>query len=272
MRWTRLAAAVPVGVCLLIASIQPARAQTPDRSNAGDAPRRPAVHEEHDHVTNAVFTAVPDGQGNANVVVKVNDFALEKILAPDGESTFRLSQQSDIVNIAMNNGGYVVQRGKRTARFDSQHGTTAELDAIREVLLGSPAVRTFRRLTASLEERNDDETGPLMLRALVDGAIVGMLDGDAAAPLRIGKRVTRKARAAMQPAKFIGADYMFEDCVLKYELSLLNAWDLLMECEGAAWNSKWYVWLVTEPLCETEWLLRSQQYVYQFISCYAYPF
>ena len=272
MRWTKLAMGGAVGACLLAASIQPARAQSRDNRDNGDRGRRAAVHQEHDYVTNATFTAAPDAQRNARTVVTVDDFTLEKVLAPSGDATIRLSQDEDTVTIAVNSGGYTVQRGKRTAHFNPQAATVADMDDVRSVLLGSSAVRVFRRLTASLEDRDDDQTGPLMLSALADGAIVGLLDGDSAAPKRIGKRITRTARAAMQPAKFVGGDYMFEDCVLKYELSLLNAWDLFILCEETAWNSKWYVWLVTEPLCELEFMLRTQQYVYQFISCFAYPF
>src|SRR5207237_7268064 len=90
MRWTKLIMGGAVGACLLAASIQPARAQSRDnRDNAG---RRAAVHQEHDYVTNATFTAAPDAQRNARTVVTVDDFTLEKILAPSGDATIRLSQ------------------------------------------------------------------------------------------------------------------------------------------------------------------------------------
>ena len=270
MRWTKFTMGGAVGACLLAVSIGPAGAQSRN-NDKDDRGRRAAMHQEHDYITNATFTAAPDAQGNAKIAATVDGFTLEKILAPNGDATIRLSQDKDTVTIAVNNSGYLVQRGNRKAHFDPRAPAIADLDDVRGVLLGSSAVRIFRRLTASLEDRDDDQTGPLMLSAMVDGAIVGLLDGDSAAVQRVGKRVTRKARAAMQPAKFVGADYMFDDCVLKYELSLLNAWDLLMMCEETAWNSKWYVWLVTEPLCEAEFVLRSQQYVYQFISCFAYP-
>jgi hypothetical protein len=272
MRGTQLPVCVPVAVFVLAASLQPAHAQSRDSRDPGAESRRPVVHEEHDYVTNATFAAMPDGQGNAKVTVRVDDFAVEKILAPNGDSTIRLSQGKDTVSIALNNGGYSVQRAGRTAHFDPQAPTVGDLDAVREVLLGSSAVRVFRRLTASLEDRDDEATGPLMLSALVDGSIVEMLDGDSAAPARIGRRITRKARASMQPARFVTGSNTFEDCVLKYELSLVYAWDLLQACVEAAWNSKWYIWLVAEPLCEVEFFLRSQEYIYQFISCFAYPF
>jgi hypothetical protein len=106
-------------------------------------------------------------------------------------------QGKDVVSIAMNHGGYSVARGRKTARLDSQSGQE-DLDAVRAVLLGSQAVRTFRRLSASLENRDDDDAGPLLLSTLVDGAIVQMLDGDSGATGRIGKRITRKQRAGLR--------------------------------------------------------------------------
>ena len=45
--------------------------------------------------------------------------------------------------------------------------------------VGTAAVRTFRRLGAALENRDEsDDEGPLFLSALIDGSIVQMLDGD----------------------------------------------------------------------------------------------
>lgn len=146
------------------------------------------------------------------------------------------------------------------------------MDDIRAVLLGSPAVRTFRRLSASLEGRdNDDEEGPLFLSTLVDGAIVQMLDGDSGAPERVSKRITRKRRAVLQRAKLM-PDHLFTDCILNYELALMNAWDLFHVCTDTTLSLHWWIWWSAETFCEFEWLLRSQSYIYQFMSCNAFPF
>lgn len=271
MRWTTYAIAIPFGLFALAANIQPAAAQQRDNGDKGRQARRP-VHEEHDAVTNTVFSSTVDEQGTARFVAKVDDFTLEKAIASTGDSTIRLMQGKDVVSIAMNQAGYVVARGRKTARFDSQTGKQEDMDAIRAVLLGSQAVRTFRHLSASLENRDDDgDEGPLILSTLVDGAVVQTLDGDSGATARVGKRITRKRRAGLRQAR-LRPDNLFTDCILNYEMSLIEAWDLFYTCTETAFNTRWYFWYGAEDLCELEFLIRSQQYIYQFMACFAYPF
>lgn len=268
MRWIRFAMGAAAGLFLLAASIQPAGAQSRDsRNRATPSPRR--THEEHDDATGANFSAEPDGQGNARFAVSVGDFVIEKILAPSGDATLRLTQGKDVVTVVINHNGYAVQRAERTARVDLQSRQADDFDSIRSVLLGSKAVRTFRQLAASLEDRDDDqELGPLMISTLVDGAIVQLLDGDSGAPGRIGKRITRKRRGAMRPAKLLPGDLISIDCISQYETSLVNAWDLYQQCRDSASNVSWYLWYFADGMCEMEWLLRSQQYIYQFMACF----
>jgi hypothetical protein len=262
---------MPVGLCLLAANIQPAVAQQRNNGEKGRAVRR-AVHEEHDAATNAVFSSSMDEQGNVRVSATIQGLLFEKSVAPSGEATLRLTQGADVVSIAMNQGGYLVERGAKTARLDPRSSAQEDLDAVRGVLLGSPAVRAFRRLVASLENRDDgDEEGPLLLGTLVDGAVVQMLDGDVGATHRIGKRLTRRRRAALRPAK-LRPDNLFTDCILNYEMSLMEAWDLFAICTDTSFNTRWYYWYASETTCEFEFLIRSQQYIYQFIACFAFPF
>lgn len=278
MRWTRSAVVLMVGLFALTAAIQPAGAQSRDGRDAAANTRqekrndaKQPVHQEYDSHTGATLTSTVDAQGNARFAVTAGDFLLEKTVASTGDTTIRISQGKDVVTIAMNHGGYVVARGKRSARFDPQTAQPDALDTVRSIMLGSTAVRSFRRLSAALENRDETEDdGPLILGTLVDGAIVQMLDGDLGATSRIGKRITRKQRAAMRPAKF--TPDTFTDCILNYELSLMEAWDLLSLCESTAWNTPWYVWYFASDLCELEFLIRSQQYMSQFMACFAYPF
>jgi hypothetical protein len=268
MRWTTQGAAAAFGLFLLAANIQPVAAQQSSENSVNKHP----VHEERDPVTNAVFRSTVDAQGNAVFTVNVEDFTLEKAVASSGDTTIRLTQGKDNVSIGMNRGGYVVSRGRKTARLDPQSGKPEDMDAVRGLLLGSQAVRTFRRLSDSLENRDEkDEEGPLFLSTLVDGAIVEMLDGDSGAAQRIGKRITRKHRAVLQQVKLrpYGA---FTDCILDYELSLLEAMDLFYECTSSAVRLSWILWWGMETMCELEWFIRSQQYIYQFMSCFAWPF
>ncbi len=67
-------------------------------------------------------------------------------------------------------------------------------------------------------------------------------------------------------------DHLFTDCVLFYENSLVNAWDLFAQCTGTTFSLHWLIWWGAENFCEMEFLLRSQQYIYQYITCNAFPF
>ena len=124
---------------------------------------------------------------------------LEKVVAHTGDATLRLSQGKDVVTIALSQSGYHVARGQKSVRLDPRTDKQDKLDGVRSVLAGSQAVRSFKRLVAALEQRDEsEEDGPLAFSTLLDGAIVHMLDGDADAPLRIAKRITRKQRAALR--------------------------------------------------------------------------
>jgi hypothetical protein len=270
MRWTKFGLALFVGLLTIAGAIEPAAAQSPPdgRPQKGRAPYR-----ESDQATGAVLAAAPDDQGNARFVLTVNELRVEKTLATNGDTTLRLVEGADVVTISMNSAGYAVERGNRRARFDPQGATTEDLDAVRAVLLGSRAVRSFRMLTAAFEARDEgDQDTPLVLATLVDGAIVQLLDGDSGAPSRIAKRMTRKLRTRLKPAKLMPGSLFFDDCVLRYEMGVLDAWSLLSQCQDSAWSMPWYSWWLAESFCELEWFLRSQQYIYQFMSCFAYPF
>jgi hypothetical protein len=136
------------------------------------------------------------------------------------------------------------------------------------VLLGSKAVRALREFTAILEERQGEDSA-MALAILLDGALVNMLDGDPGAVDRIARRVTAKRRSGLQPAQY--HQVQFQDCVLGYELSLLYSYDLYWMCMQTAENSPWYIWYIARSMCEWEFLIRSQQYVFQFVSCMAIP-
>jgi hypothetical protein len=240
---------------------------------AGFAGQQRQSLKVHDNLSNADYTASIDANGNAVFTVKAGDFLLEKAVDSSGNFTLRLAQGKDIVSIVSNSAGYLVSHGKRTARFDPRvAGQTEARDAVRAVLLGSPAVRSFRRLSVILENRAEGEDeSPVMLSALVDGAIVQMLDGDPGAVPRIAKRVVRTQRARLQAVKFRSQDTL-KDCVGMYERALLEAWNQAVQCMEWASGVFWYFEDWAQGFCYWEWIARSQQYIYQFLSCLAWPF
>ena len=271
MRWTTHTMAIMLGLLMAPAAGYGQQGQRGQQGNRNAAAQTKRAIEEHDNLSNATFAMSADANGNALFTVKAGDFLLEKILDSEGHATIRLIQGKDVVTIAWDQAGYVVSRGKRTARFDARSADGEGRDEVRAVLLGSQAVRSFRRLGVLLENRDEKEDeSPAILGTLIDGAIVQMLDGDTGAPQRIGKRVVRKRAAQLRAVKFMPGE-MLRDCVLLYENSLLDAWDLFSQCLEWARNVPWWFQNWAENFCTTEWLFRTQQYLWQFVTCIALP-
>ncbi len=230
-------------------------------------------YQEQDRLTATTFTVTTDAGGNAVFTAKGGDFSFEKVVSPTGEATLRLTQEKDVVTIAINQSGLVVGRGRRTVRIDPRTDKGEDLDNVRALLLGSRAVRSFKRLAAALENRDEsEEDGALAIVTLIDGAIVQLLDGDTDAPRRIGKRVTRKHRAALRTVAARRLPGGFHDCVGLYEVALMDASRQYGQCWIEANDSFWWSRSMLFKYCEWEWALRSQQYVWQFIGCFMFPF
>jgi hypothetical protein len=237
----------------------------------GNAPQR-RTYQEHDAATKTTFTATSDSAGNAVLTLKGGDFVLEKVVAHTGDATLRLSQGKDVVTIALSQNGLHVARGQKTVRVDWRSDKEDRSDAVRAVLLGSQAVRSFKRLVASIEDRDEvHEDGPLALNALVDGAVVLVLDGDPEATRRIAKRLTRKQRAQIRAVKVARAPGVYYDCIGGYQIALLDAWGQLEDCYIESLEYSWWSRSMVFTLCRWEWAIRSQQYLWQFVSCFMFP-
>jgi hypothetical protein len=249
-----------------------AMAVTPAMAAAQGNGQQRRTYQEHDAATRTTFTATSDTAGNAVLTLKGGDFVLEKVVAHTGDATLRLSQGKDVVTIAVSSSGLQVARGQKIVRVDPRSDKEDKADAVRSVLLGSQAVRSFRRLVASFEERDEsEEDGPLALSALVDGAIVHVLDGDPEATRRIAKRITRKQRAGLRTVKAVRAPGVYYDCVGGYQIALLDAWGQLESCYIESTEYSWWSRSLVFTLCRWEWALRSQQYLWQFVSCFMFP-
>jgi hypothetical protein len=237
----------------------------------GNAANRPGF-QERDAVTDASFAVTTDAGGDAVFAIRGGDFALDKVVSPSGDATLRLTQGKDIVTIAMSQSGFQVGRGRRTVHIDPRADTGEGFDAARALLLGSSSVRSFKRLAAALENRNEAvEDGPLSIVALIDGAIVQLLDGDADAPKRIAQRITRRQRAAFRPAAVKRAPDTFRDCIGVYQVSLVVAYNQYQSCWIESIDASWWTRSYILKLCEWEWALSSQQYIWQFVGCIMLP-
>ena len=230
------------------------------------------TYEEQDRATRSSFTATTDAAGNAVLTLRGGDFVLEKVIAHTGDATLRLTQGKDVVTIAISQNGFHVARGGRAIRVDPRSVTQDKLDGVRLVLVGSQAVHSFKRLVAALEERDESEDdGPLAMSALVDGAIVQLLDGDADAPRRIAKRLTRKQRTSLRVVKAVRAPAVFIDCIGVYQVALLTSYSQFEKCAIESTEYSWWSRDLVYQLCSWEWAIRSQQYIWQFIGCFMMP-
>jgi hypothetical protein len=250
-----------------------AMAVTPAMAAAQGNGQQRRTYQEHDAATRTTFTASSDSAGNAVLTLKGGDFVLEKVVAHTGDATLRLSQGKDVVTIALNQNGFQVARGQKTVRVDPRSDKQDKHDTVRALLTGSPAVLSFKRLVAELEQRDEsEEDGALALSALVDGAVVHLVDGDPDAPLRIAKRITRKQRAALRVASARRAPGVYIDCIGLYQVALMTSWGQFQSCAIESTEYNWWSRDLIYQLCSWEWAIRSYQYIWQFIGCFMLPF
>ena len=252
---------------LIATAIGPAvaAAQGPEGQRRGN-------YREHDRATNTSFAATTDAAGNAMLTLHGGDFTLEKVIAHTGDATLRLSQGKDVVTIAISQGGFQVARGQKALRVDPRSDSQDKADSVRSILIGSQAVRSFKRLVSALEQRDESEDdGPLALSAMVDGAIVQVLDGDPDAARRLAKRITRKHRAALRVVKAGRLPGVMVDCIGLYQVALMSAYSQFESCAIESTEYSWWSRDLVYQLCSWEWAIRSQQYVWQFIGCFMFP-
>ena len=240
----------------------PARAAT---RTAAPQPR-PVAMQQYDQTLDATFSMGVAPDGSAWTEVRAGDLTVDKVITAAGQAAMTLNYRSDHVTFRLTSGGYSISRGKRSARLSQNDQNEDHRTALRDVLLGSQAVRAFRAFTAALERRDDNDTAAVV-STLVDGALVAMLDGDEGAVDRMGRRATRRARANTRQAS---ATAEFNDCVGNYERALMFAFNEFESCMNSATEIWWWSPIYT-PFCSLEYFGRSQQYIYQFIACFAIP-
>ena len=238
----------------------------------GPGGQRRGNYQEHDRATNTSFEATTNAAGNAVLTLHGGDFTLEKVIAHTGDTTLRLSQGKDVVTIAISQDGFQVARGQKTLRVDPRSDSQDKTDSVRSILIGSQAVRSFKRLVSALEQRDEaEDDGPLALSAMVDGAIVQLLDGDPDAARRIAKRITRKQRAELRVVKARRLPGVMVDCIGLYQVALMSAYSQFESCAIESTGYSWWSRDLVFQLCSWEWAIRSQQYVWQFIGCFMFP-
>lgn len=249
----------------------PAGAPRAERSGAARPPvPLPAgvervAYERYVQDLDATFRAGPTEGGTAWIGIRSAGLVVDKRVSATGVMTMRLEYGSDAVTFEISARAIRVERGSRSVHLTPEGAPGPDADSLRRLLVGSKAVAAFRALTAALERREADD-GAITVSAMIDGAFVAALDGDQAAVERIGRRVTRRARARARQAALGTAQ--FSDCVTDYERAILDAYRILGACYS---QPSWYYYLLNYPFCSFEYLLRAEQYIFQFVSCVAIP-
>ena len=166
-----------------------------------------------------------------------------------------------------------MREGRSRVRVDLRTDKQDKLDGVRSVLAGSQAVRSFKRLVAALEQRDEsEEDGPLAVSTLVDGAVVQLLDGDGDAPRRIAKRITRKQRAALRVVSAKRAPGVYHDCIGGYQVALMIGVRSVRELRDRVDG----IFLVEQrsrlsSCARGNGLFDRTQYIWQFIGCFMLP-
>lgn len=108
---------------------------------------------------------------------------------------------------------------------------------------------------------------PLAVAAVLALLAVGeaRLDGNETDAERRAQRTTRDVRISVWP---VTAGPMSNGCVGLYERSVLYAYHQYESCLDLRNDTFWWNLMFTN-YCTAEYLLRSQQYIFQFVSCMA---
>lgn len=241
----------------------------PARAEPGAGPPPADVQEigqpHYDRPLGATFRTGVAEDGSAWVGVQTAGLSFDKRVTAAGHTTIALDYRQDHVDVEMTDRRITVTRGTRSASLSRAGDDLAESMELRRLLLGSEAVRAFRAFTAALEQREGSDTS-VAVSAMLDGALVSVLDGDQTAVERFARRVSRLSRATLRQAAF--ATGQFTDCVSEYERAILRAYSLLGSCYA---QPTWLRYFLNYPFCSFEYLLRAEQYIFQFISCMAIP-
>jgi hypothetical protein len=238
-------------------------------SDQSPAPAR-AARERYDAGSGVRFWAGMDSEGRAVLRLTAARFEFEKSVTASGQTSIRIVGGDDRVTVTFAQHVVSVGRGKARVRFDPRLATEEDENKVRRLLVGSRAVRIFRAIAAHLESRSPEEDDFFATSTLVDGALVGLLDGDNAGVGRVARRIGKRQRARLQSVA-AGRQSRYADCVGLYESTVGWAWNEYQGCVGDAEDDGLLMRSINTNFCTAEWILRAEGAAFQFISCSALP-
>lgn len=225
-------------------------------SASGRPSVRPAAQVQYDQEVGAVHSVQMTPDGGARILTDAPGVRVEKLLYQD-HFVVTLTADRDRVEVRAAAGSVSVRRGRRSHTFASATVSERDLDEARKVLQGSRAVRAFRVLAAQLEERDGT---PLAESVLVSGGLIGLLDGDLAAPRRIARKLAAKHRAGLRAART--QSYTSGQCWNVYSREANQIMYDFEDCtRRASWNPIYSVG------CSVEFTIRAESNWFWFLSC-----
>lgn len=204
------------------------------------------------------FNTTPMRDGTVEMEAHGGDLVVRKRIRSNGSYTLNLQTPRDRVTIGFDEHTITVTRDKKSAVLSLATASDEDLDKVHRMLADSRAVRLMRIAAANIQNAEDDSPGAASL--LMADAVLGVLTGDGAAPLRVARHLTRHVRASLRP---VG---MQMDCYAAWEKRVLAAYYQATACE-----SSFSVWNPVRYLCATQWLLQVESYWFTLLSCSGFP-
>jgi hypothetical protein len=208
------------------------------------------------HVDRAeiTFHGNETSDGGFQLEARGGDFVLRKKSKPNGRFSLDLEAAGDKVAIDFTGHSIAITRNKKRLVIAAETGTEKDFDDARVLLASSLAVRRSRAAAAAIEDAGDDSAASIGL--LIADTLVGMLTGDAGAPGRMARYLSRHARSN---TKQIATR---DDCYKTWERRVLRA--------SYEWEScvrDFSVWNPVRNVCALRWTLQVESYWFSFLSC-----
>jgi hypothetical protein len=153
-------------------------------SGFGGGPRDAAAASRIDEVTYSVRRG---HDGTIALTAAVADVIVRKTVSPDGQAAVTVERDGDLVSIVSARTTIVVSRGPDSVLVNVVGGHDEQLSRVRQLLLGSAAVRGFRTVATVLDESGSQSPEKLALR--FTGALVAQLDGEEGAVRRLSREL-----------------------------------------------------------------------------------
>lgn len=185
------------------------------------------------------------------------DLAFRKVVYADGRYQAQIEQGRDRIAFAGSQGRLVVTYGSRSlALTDDQD--SQQPARVRALIVSSPALRQFRRLTAELEATGD--VSPEILGLRVTGAVVNEIDGDEGAVRRLSRELRAKFAGNVKRVRLRAS------CYDSYQALVVQAANQMEQCMG-----QFSVWNPMRQVCAGVWTLQVESAWFSFLSCSAIP-